>query len=204
MSTINSTSDLYNLYTQNNAQVSNSQQQTKVHHHHHKSQSQDSVQLSQQGLQSSSSTAPSSPLDSLVSNGTITQAQESAIQNAFQTARQASQSGVYTRSNQTNPISSLVSSGTITQAQASDITSAFQAARQSNQSNSTQTNPMSSLVSNGRITQLKQMLFKVISKFQVFKVSLDRQVCIIITIIMDNRHKMLLRMTKLHRNQQTV
>ena len=50
MSTINSTSDLYNLYTQNNAQVSNSQQQPKVHHHHHKSQSQTQYNLANKGF----------------------------------------------------------------------------------------------------------------------------------------------------------
>ncbi|ADK14653.1 hypothetical protein [Clostridium ljungdahlii] len=129
MNTINSNPNQYNLYTQNNPQVSNTQAQPKMHHHHHKStESQDSLKLSQDGLQAvssssqdgTSSTTSKNPLDSLVASGTITQDQENAIKNAFQTARQANPSGTY-NSNPTNPISSLVANGTITQDQANAI-----------------------------------------------------------------------------------
>jgi hypothetical protein len=139
MSTINSTSNSYNLYTQNNAQVSNSQGQSRVHHHHKKTQSQDTSQISQEGLQAlssstqgASSTAPKSPLDSLIANGTITQDQENSIKSAFQSARQANLSGAY-GSKPTNPISSLVANGTITQDQANAIKSSFQSIAQANQ-----------------------------------------------------------------------
>lgn len=129
MNTINSNSNQYNLYTQNNTQVPNTQAQPKMHHHHHKSaESQDSLKFSQDGIQTvsssgqdgSSSTVHKNPLDSLVASGTITQDQENAIKNAFQAARQANPSGTY-NSNQTNPISSLVANGTITQDQANAI-----------------------------------------------------------------------------------
>ena len=129
MNTINSNS--YNLYTQNTAQVSNSQDQPKVHHHHKKTESQDSAQFSQQGLQASSTTTKG-PLDSLVANGTITQDQENSIKSAFQSARQANISGSY-GSKPTNPISSLVTNGTITQDQANAIKSSFQSMAQANQ-----------------------------------------------------------------------
>lgn len=139
MNTINSTSNAYDIYTQNNAQVSSSQSQPKVHHHHKKVESQDSSQFSQEGLQAlssstqdPSSTAPKSPLDSLVSNGTITTDQENAIKSAFQSARQANLSGAY-GSKPTNPISSLVASGAITEDQASAIKSSFQSMIQAKQ-----------------------------------------------------------------------
>jgi len=139
MSTINSTSNSYNLYTKNNALVSNSQAQPRVHRHHKKAQSQDSSQFSQEGLQAlssstqgTSSTASKSPFDSLVANGTISQDQESSIKSAFQAARQANLSGAY-GSKPTNPISSLVANGTITQDQADAIKSSFQSIAQAKQ-----------------------------------------------------------------------
>lgn len=138
MSTVNSTSNSYNLYTQNSTQISNSQGQTKVHHHK-KSESQNSTQFSKEGLQALSEanqdatgTAPKSPLDSLVASGTITQDQENSIKSSFRSARQANLSGTY-NSKTTNPISSLVANGTITQDQADAIKISLQSIVQAKQ-----------------------------------------------------------------------
>ncbi|PJI06785.1 MULTISPECIES: hypothetical protein [Clostridium] len=126
MSTINNISN--NLYTQPNNQVSNNtQEQFKAHHHHHHSeQSQDSIQLSNQGSQGESSSTDyvSNILNSLVSNGTLTQNQVSSIESAFTASNQINSSGTYSAST-TNPISNLVNNGTISQDQANSIRSAF-------------------------------------------------------------------------------
>ncbi|AWI05817.1 hypothetical protein [Clostridium drakei] len=139
MSTVNSTSNSYNLYTQNSTQISNSQGQTKVHHHHKKAESQNSPQFSKEGLQALSEanqdatgTTPKSPLDSLVASGTITQDQENSIKSAFRSAKQASLSGAYS-STPANPISSLVANGTITQDQADAIKNSLQSIVQAKQ-----------------------------------------------------------------------
>jgi competence protein ComGC len=135
MSTVNSTSNSYNMYTQNNAQVSSSQGTTKVHHHHNKIESKEPSQFSQEGLQAlsnSSNTESKSPLENLVANGTITQDQENSIKSAFQASRQGNISGTYC-SKQTNPINSLVSTGIITQDQANAIKSSFQTISQASQ-----------------------------------------------------------------------
>lgn len=135
MSTVNSTSNSSSLYNvQANSQLQDTQR--VHHHHHHKNQLQDSdsIQLSNQTSQVSS-TDPTSKtpgiLDSLVANGTISQDQETAIQSAFEAARQANStsSGAYgsSGSKPTNPISGLVSNGTISQNQADSIQSAFKA-----------------------------------------------------------------------------
>lgn len=133
MNTINNNLNSYNLYTQSNSQVSNSQDQPRVHHHNKKVQSQDSCQFTQEGLQASI-TAHKSPLDSLVANGTLTQDQENSIMNAFQSAKQANMSGSYV-SKPTDPISNLIDNGTITQEQSNAIKSAFQSIAQANQGN---------------------------------------------------------------------
>ncbi|WP_234122078.1 hypothetical protein [Clostridium hydrogenum] len=135
MSTVSSTTNSSSLYNvQANSQVQDAQR--VHHHHHHKNQSQDSdsIQLSNQTSQVSS-TDPTSKtpgiLDSLVANGTISQDQETAIQSAFEAARQANSisSGAYgsSGSKPTNPISGLVANGTISQNQADSIQSAFKA-----------------------------------------------------------------------------
>lgn len=59
MSTINSDSNSYNLYTQNNTQVSNSQGQTRVHHHH-RQQVQGTTESSQTTSQATDSLTESS------------------------------------------------------------------------------------------------------------------------------------------------
>ena len=67
-----------------------------------------------------------STLDSLVSSGTITQDQETAIQSALTSSQSGSSQGTATTtSSQTDPLSSLVSDGTITQDQANSVTGAL-------------------------------------------------------------------------------
>lgn len=126
MSTISNVLNSQNLSIQSNNQVSSTQGQPKVHHHHHKKNDpQDSVQISDEG-KAQAANSGKNPLDSLVANGTITQDQEDSIKNAFMSARQANQSGIY-GSKPTSPLSSLVANGTITQNQADSITNAFKA-----------------------------------------------------------------------------
>lgn len=135
MSIVNSTSNSSSLYkVQANSQVQNIQ---KVHHHHYKDKSQDSdlIQISNQNSQPSGgnfTNGAASILNNLVSDGTLTQDQENAVQSAFQAARQANSSsaGTYNSngSKLANPISSLVTNGTISQSQADSIQSAFKAA----------------------------------------------------------------------------
>lgn len=136
MSTVNSTLNSTSLYTQANSQAPNMQ---KVHHHHHhENQSQDSNSIEagkqdSQLLGSKFTNGASSILNNLVSDGTLTQDQENAVQGAFQAAKQANSSssaGTYSNngSRGTNPISGLVANGTISQSQADSIQNAFKAA----------------------------------------------------------------------------
>lgn len=131
MSSINTISNSPNLRIQNNPQVSNTQEQHKVHHHHHKDQSQDSIQISDDSKQASTS-KPNNILDSLVSNGTISKDQESAIKSAFLSSMHANKTSTYGTS-KTSPIDSLITNGTITQTQADSITNAFKSAFQPSQ-----------------------------------------------------------------------
>lgn len=148
-STLNSSS-LYNV--QANAQNPNMQ---KVHHHHHhKDESQDSNSVGtdkkdSQLLGSKFTNGASSILDNLVSDGTLTQDQENAIQGAFQAAKQSNSSssaGTYSNngSKVTNPISSLVANGTISQSQADSIQNAFKAAHHNHHVEQTQASAVSS------------------------------------------------------------
>lgn len=125
MSTINNVLNSSNLSVQGNNQVSSTQGQPRVHHHHHhqKSNSQDLVQISNEGKEESANSAKS-PLNSLVANGTITQDQENSIRGAFLSAKQANHAGTY-GSKPTSPLNGLVTNGTITQAQADSITTTF-------------------------------------------------------------------------------
>lgn len=146
MSIVNSTSNSSSLYNvQPNSQIQNTQ---KVHHHHHKDKSQDSdsIQISNQNSQASDgkfTKGVSSILNNLVSDGTLTQDQENAVQSAFQAAKQSnsSSSGTYSSSGNKldNPISSLVTNGTISQSQADSIQSAFKAAHHNHHVDQAQT-----------------------------------------------------------------
>lgn len=134
MSTINNVQNSSPWNIQGNYQVSGTQgaqEQPKIHHHHHhKSDSQDSVELSND-IKDTSTNGSQSPLSSLVTNGTITQDQENSIKSAFLSARQANPSGAY-GSKPTNPLNELVTNGTITQSQADSITNAFKSKVQAN------------------------------------------------------------------------
>lgn len=136
MSSINSLGNsLYGLYLKNSEQYSNTQSSSGISNYdNNDSTSLDSVSLSEEGLQLANNSAQNStnPLNSLVSNGTMTQAQADTVNSAFQAALQFNLSGSYS-STPFNPIKSLVNNGTITQAQATAITNVYLSAYQSNQ-----------------------------------------------------------------------
>jgi len=157
-STLNSSS-LYNV--QANSQNQNMQ---KVHHHHHhKNQSQDSNSVEagkkdSQLLESKFTNGASSILSNLVSDGTLTQDQENAIQGAFQAAKQSNSSslaGTYSNNGSkiTNPISSLVANGTISQSQADSIQNAFKAAHHNHQVEQNQASAQSAVSSTNDAAQ---------------------------------------------------
>lgn len=160
---INLYSQNYQMYSPTTTDAEANTENVKKEHHHHKSisQSQDSVDISQYGLQAlstdtSSSNTQSGILDSLVSDGTISPDQKTAIQSAFQAARQQL-SGTY-GTKHVNPLDNLVSSGTITKNQENAIKDAFKASRPSNQPETNSVaditdNTLDSLVSSGLITQ---------------------------------------------------
>lgn len=162
MNTLNYLQRTSNLYTQSTNQVSSTKVEAKTHHH--KKQAQDSVDISQQSLQTLSSTSQStntnpftSTLDSLVSSGAISQDQETAIQSAFEASRNSARtSGTYTPKT-TNPIDSLVSSGTITKDQATSIKDALKTSMSKNKPQDPPKDPgsevLDNLVSTGTITQ---------------------------------------------------
>lgn len=96
-------------------------------------QDNDTVNISQQAIQAlgttTQSTSSSSPLDSLVSDGTITKDQASSVISAFQSIGNAVRtSGTYSNNIKQNPLESLVSAGIITQDQEKSIKSAFETA----------------------------------------------------------------------------
>ncbi|SPF41060.1 conserved hypothetical protein [Candidatus Desulfosporosinus infrequens] len=97
---------------------------------------QDTAQFSPQALQAANS-SKTNPLDALVSNGTITQDQETAIDSTLQAAMQA-QSGTQSQSSTAStattgsattsgPLGSLVTSGVISQSQANAVTNTLKA-----------------------------------------------------------------------------
>lgn len=133
MNTINTIQNSSTWNTQSSNAVTGTESNHKVHNHHKKKDTQDSVNISDEGKITANNSS-SSFLDSLVANGTITQDQENSIKSAFQSARQANQIRTY-GTTPTNPISSLVASGTITQTQADSITTAFKSKIQSNENN---------------------------------------------------------------------
>lgn len=96
----------------------------------------DSITLSPEALSVLNSSQTSnttdtfdSTLDSLVSNGTITQDQENSIKSAFTSAKNSFSS--YSNTSSQFPLDNLVSNGTITQNQEDSIKSALIAAKKS-------------------------------------------------------------------------
>ena len=137
LGSINPDSYLYQSIVQSQQLNSSSQSQQSQENNDYFA-TQDSLELGSQNysqpttysnsFSGMSSTPPPNPLDSLVTNGTITKDQETAIQNAFKSAMQ-SQSSSNSTSSSTNPLDSLVSNGTITQDQESSIQNQLEMAR---------------------------------------------------------------------------
>ena len=158
MNTISNTQSTIDVYALKRIQEAKALEQSKIEDQKKQKES-DSILISQQTLQSTQVSSTNSPLDGLVSAGTITQDQANAIQSVFQSGgKEIQASGTY--SNKTkfqNPLDSLVSAGTITQDQKDKIQSTFQSVIQANKPSSettnTRTNPLDSLVTAGTITQ---------------------------------------------------
>jgi competence protein ComGC len=132
----------------------------------------DSVQISSQGLalnkfsQSSFLDKISSILDNLVSDGTISEDQESAVLTALETARTESEQKTEAAGQADDPLAGLVADGTITSEQQAAIKSAFEAMGppppppEMNSANSQSLDPLDSLVSDGTITSEQQDAIK--------------------------------------------
>lgn len=133
MNTISSNQNNMEVYLQKRVQAAKDLEQTKIEHKKRQEQN-DFISISQQGLQTLSSSTQaslsSSPLDSLVTAGTITEKQADAVSSVFQSRGKAIQtSGTYSNNTRPqNPLESLITAGTITQEQADAIQSAFEAA----------------------------------------------------------------------------
>lgn len=131
-----SSTDYYNYirYTQNVSQTDQTQGQQRTHHKRY-AQSTDSAEQSIRQTADtdiSGSNKPSDLLDSLVTSGIITQDQEEAIKEAFESARMAyqTQSGSAAAAGSSkNPLDSLVATGTITQDQADAIKSTLESSK---------------------------------------------------------------------------
>ena len=127
MNTISNSQSTIDVYALKRIQEAKALEQVKIQHQK-KQEENDSILISQQALQTTQVASSSSPLDSLVSAGTITQDQADAVQSVFQSrGKEIQASGTY--SNKTkpqNPLDSLVTAGTITQEQKDEIQSTFQ------------------------------------------------------------------------------
>lgn len=156
MNTISNSQNSLDVYALKKLQETKASEQSRLHQHHKRQLENDSISISQQGLQG---TQGGSPLDSLVSAGTITQDQADAVQSVFQSrGKEIQTSGTYSnKTKHQNPLDSLVSAGTITQEQKdaidSTLRSSIQPKRQSVETTGTRTSPLDSLVTDGTITQ---------------------------------------------------
>ncbi|WP_160680154.1 hypothetical protein [Clostridium sp. C8-1-8] len=172
MSTISGVSNSW--YIGNTTQVSNSNQQTsKVRRNDYEDQ--DVYQSNPNLIQATQNTGFTDPLSSLVSNGTITEDQETAIKDAFSTMRQSNIAGTY-GSKPTNPITSLISSGVITKDQADSIKSTFKDAARAHHHKRPEgahqiDNQLSSLVSSGTISSDQENVVKA-----ALKAAMDKSV----------------------------
>ena len=135
MSIINSISTSNSWYTQSTTRVSNSQQE-KDKIQQQKDNNQDLYAYTNVNfMQSNQNSTYTNPLDSLVASGTISQDQESAIQDAFKSSASSQQS--QSTSPFDNTLDSLVSSGTISQSQEDSIKESIQAAMDNNEQSTT-------------------------------------------------------------------
>lgn len=165
MNTISSTQSTIDLYALKKLQAAKVLEQLETEQQKKQEQN-DSIEISQQAIQtlgnSTQAASNTSPLDSLVSAGTITQDQANAVLSVFQSVGNSIQtSGKYNNKTKTqNPLDSLVSAGTITQDQENSIKSALHKAMKANRprniESQTAANPLDSLVSSGTITQAQE------------------------------------------------
>ncbi|GKU24912.1 hypothetical protein [Clostridium folliculivorans] len=169
MSTINGISSSW--YTNGATQVSNSSQLiSKVRRSNYEEQ--DAYQSNFDAVQASQNVSFTNPLESLVSSGTITEDQKTAIQDAFNSSMKLNVAGTY-GSRPTNPISKLVSSGVISQNQADSIKETFKNISKSHMHHkrpegiSNIDEKLSGLVSDGTISEDQQT--SVINAFKSLK-----------------------------------
>jgi polyhydroxyalkanoate synthesis regulator phasin len=166
MNTISNKTNNIEVYLQMKVDAAKSLQQYKTEQQKDKDEN-NFISISHQGVQALNSSTQvalnSSPLDSLVESGTITQDQADAVQSVFQSrGKEIQSSGTYNnRVKSQNPLDSLVTAGTITQDQEDAIKSELQESMKTNRLNreedppnsTTQTDPLDNLVTAGTITQ---------------------------------------------------
>lgn len=135
MNTINNSQSINKLFTHNSGQTT---EVRKRHRGMHKIEGQNSKELTKKGLDFSNNSPRcvpekfASPIDDLVSNGTITKEQKDAIENAFLSMKQSNVSGYGGYKNKSvNPMESLVTSGIITKDQQIAIKNALDTAMKS-------------------------------------------------------------------------
>lgn len=132
MNTISSSQSITDLYAITTEKTTKALETAKAEKRKKEAQ-EDSIEISQKALQAFGNntqgiTNTNNVLDNLVTAGTITQNQATAIQSAFQAGGKSIQSsGTYTNRPK-NPLDSLVAAGTITQDQEDAIQNAFEAA----------------------------------------------------------------------------
>jgi len=158
MNTISAAQNQIDLYTQSTEKIAKTLEIAKDAQQQKETQAVDSIEISQQVLQSFGNTNVANrinPLDALVNAGTITTDQATAVQNAFQSVGKAIQSsGIY--NNKTiKPLDSLVTSGTITTQQETAIKGAFESSikPKHHHSKGPATTAINPLVTAGTITQ---------------------------------------------------
>jgi competence protein ComGC len=162
MNTISTVQNKLDLYTQKSEKIATALEVTKAEERK-KEILEDSIQISQQALQSSGNTFQDTtnrinPLDDLVSAGTITQEQATAVESAFQSVGKAIQSSGIYNNRPKNPLDALITAGTITVEQESAIKSAFESSIKPTKAPSKDpaTTALDTLVTAGTITQTQE------------------------------------------------
>ncbi len=168
----------YSKYTQYNNLISSMQGQQRIHNGKD-TQSTDSSQQILKIAGDSTQATPANkfinPLDSLVEDGTITEDQKKAIDNALELSRRAyqAQPGATITSNTfKNPLDGLVEAGTITEDQATAINNTFDSAKKAHrmppsppqfiqsEDSDSMTNILNNLVEDGAITSEQLSVFE--------------------------------------------
>jgi competence protein ComGC len=164
MNTISTVQNKIDLYTQKSEKIAKTLEITKAEERK-KEILEDSIQISQQALQSSGNTFQVTanrinPLDDLVSAGTITQEQATAVESAFQSVGKAIQSSGIYNNRPKNPLDALITTDTITAEQEAAIKSAFESSIKPTKAPSKNqvTTALDSLVTSGTIAQTQEDL----------------------------------------------